>query len=91
MYTIRPCSMFIAYAYVPGDYMDMDMGVVLIYTHVYNTQYSRVVICYTHVARGGGGALGGQTRWENVQGWATGGQSGSGALVQWGERTFRRR
>ena len=52
--------MFIAYAYVPGDYMDMDMGVVLIgvvliYTHVYNTQYSRVVICYTHVARGGGG------------------------------------
>ena len=34
--------MFIAYAYVPRDYMDMDMGVVLIYTHVYNTQYSRV-------------------------------------------------
>ena len=33
------------------------MGVVLIYTHVYNTQYSRVVICYTHVARGGGGGL----------------------------------
>ena len=48
---LHPCSMFIAYGYVPEGYM----GVVLIYTHVYNTQYSRVVICYTHVARGGGG------------------------------------
>ena len=36
----------------------------------------------------GEGALGGQARWENVQGWATGGQSGSGALVQWGSALF---